>query len=161
LDSGIADGASFADASLVGAFFLNRFYDLVADMSDDKGRIDNAEFLARLRAILDPTAAAMHLSNHTVHLLHQGLFTLTKMRRPPERGRQVLRLARQDYFPVAWDLYGLSAAAGLAEREVYRVWARALDRVRRGKAVEEIVPGRPGAARRPRRRSSRGRRRRR
>jgi len=157
VDRGIADGASFADASLMGAFFLSRFNDLLTEMTGENDRINNAEFLVRLQALLDPTAAAMHLSNHTVHLLHQGLFTLTKMRRPPERGRQVLKLARQDYFPVAWDLFGLAATAGLADRESYRAWARALDRVQRGKAVEEIVPGRPSAPRRPRRRRPRGR----
>jgi poly(A) polymerase len=160
VDQGVTEGTSFADASLVGAFYLARFHDLVAELTGEKDRIDNAEVLIRLRALLDPTAAAMHLSNHTVHLLHQGLFTLTKMRRAPERGRQVLKLARQDYFPVAWDLFGLAATAGLADRESYRAWSRALERVRRGKAVEEIVPGRPGAATRPRRRRPRRRKRR-
>ena len=46
----------------------------------------------------------MHLSNHTVHLIHHSLFTLSKLRRPPERGRQVVKLSRQEFFPVAWEL---------------------------------------------------------
>ncbi len=160
VDEGVAQGASFADSSLIGAFYLARFYDLLDAMTAGNGKLDNAELLIELKAMLDPTAAAMHLSNHTVHLLHQGLFTLTKLRRPPDRGRQVLKLARQDYFQVAWDLFGLSAQVGMADRESYRSWSRALDRVRRGKAAEEIVPGGRGPApRKGRRRRSRSRRR--
>ncbi len=158
VDDGVANDASFADASLIGAFYLARFHNLLGEMTADGKKVDNAELLIELKAMLDPTAAAMHLSNHTVHLLHQGLFTLTKLRRPPDRGRQVLKLARQDYFNVAWDLFGLSAQVGLADRESYRAWSRALDRVRRGKAADEIVPGGRGPAPRKRRRRSRGRR---
>ena len=160
VDQGVAQGAVFADSSLIGAFFVARFHDLVGTMTAGDTKLDNAELLIELKAMIDPTAAAMHLSNHTAHLLHQGLFTLTKLRRPPDRGRQVLKLARQDYFHVAWDLFGLSAQVGLADRESYRSWSRALDRVRRGKAADEIVPGGRGPApRKRRRRRSRGRRR--
>lgn len=160
VDDGVANGASFADSSLIGAFYLARFHDLLDAMTADEKKLDNAELLIELKAMLDPTAAAMHLSNHTVHLLHQGLFTITKLRRSPDRGRQVLKLVRQDYFQVAWDLFGLSAQVELSDRESYRAWNRALDRVRRGKPAEEIVPGGRGPdPRKRRRRRSRGRRR--
>ena len=64
-------------------------------------------------AIIAPAAASMHLSNQALHLMHQGLFTLTKMVRPPDRGRQVVKISRQDYFPVAWELHGFAARLGL------------------------------------------------
>jgi hypothetical protein len=103
----------------------------------------------------------MHLTNQTVHLLHQGLFTLTKLRKPPERGRQVLKLARQDYFQVAWELFELAAAAGLADAGAHVGWKRALGRVRQGRPAEEIVgDSSPGGATRRRRRRPRRRRRR-
>ena len=159
IDRGITAGAQYADASLVGAFFLPRFYGLLDSMAGDGQRIDNVRFLDELRALLDPTAAAMHLTNHTVHLLHQGLFTLTKLRRSPDRGRQVLKLARQDYFRVAWDLFDFAADAGLADREAHKAWQKALGRVPDGAAAPEVA-GDPAPADRRRRRRRRPRRRR-
>jgi hypothetical protein len=129
-------------------------------MTSDGQRIDNVVLLDRLRGLLDPTAAEMHLTNHTIHLLHQGLFTLTKLARPPERGRQVLKLARQAYFPVALELYGFAAAAGLADPASHSAWQQAAERVRRGAAVEEIVDGSKPSGQ-PSRRRRRPRRRRR
>ena len=157
VDRGIERATAYPDASLIGALFLARYYDLLRSLSGDGQRLDNTELLGRLRLMVEPAAAAMHLSNHTVHLLHQGLFTLSKMRRPPERGRQVLKLARQDYFPVAWDLYSIAAAAELAPRDVFSSWQRAVIRVRRGQADDAVVddgrtPRRARRRRRPRRR---------
>jgi poly(A) polymerase len=148
----------YPDAGLIGSMFLVRCYDLQRAVMGDGEKLDNAEYLARQREILDPVAAAMHLSNLAVHLLHQGLFTLTKLRRPPERGRQVLKLVRQDYFPVAWNLYRLASAAGLVDSAAYRSWSRAVHRARRGRAEQDLVltpeatPRRSRRRRRPRRR---------
>ena len=161
VDQGIASRVPHADASLVGAFFLARFLQVVREMSSDGQRLDNVELLQRLRDLLEPTAAGLRLSNHTVHLLHHGLFTLTKMARAPERGRQVVKLSHQDYFPVAWQLHGLAASAGLVQPEVHDAWARALGRVRQGGSDDEIVAvGEAPPSPRRRRRSRRGRRRR-
>jgi hypothetical protein len=154
VDEQIAGGQSFSDASLVGAFFLPRFLALAEEETDGNGRVNNARLLARLREILDPAAASMRLSNLTIHQLHQGLFALTKMRRPPERGRQVLKLARQDYFQVAWDLHGFAEALGFIKPEAHRGWARALEKTR---TKEPVVAD---ERRKPRRRRSRPRRRR-
>ena len=162
IDRAIAARVPHADAALVGAFFLARFLDLVREMSADGQRLDNVELLQRLRDLLEPTAAGLHLSNHTVHLLHHGLFTLTKLSRAPDRGRQVVKLSRQDYFPVAWQLHGLAASAGLVPPEVHTAWARALERVGQGRPDEDVVAvgEEPPAGPRRRRRSRRGRRRR-
>lgn len=160
VDEGAPGGSRWADASLIGVFFLSPFLAIVRRMSADGQRLDNVELLEALRDLLAPTAAEMHLSNHALHLVHQGLFTLTKLARPPERGRQVVKLSRQDYFPVAWQLQGLTAAAGLSDPSVREAWARALDRVQKGAAEDEIVAGQPAAPPRRRRRSRRGRRRR-
>jgi poly(A) polymerase len=158
LDRSVASGARCHDAALIGALFLPRVFDLLRSMTADDGRLDNSEFLVRLHAMLDPAAAAMHLSNHTLHLMHHALFTLTKMRRPPERGRQVLKLCRQEYFPVVWDLQRFAAEAGLARRDVHAAWSRAVDRVRRGETAN-LVEERSAAGRRSRRRRPRRRRR--
>ncbi len=158
LDREIAGGARYPDATLVGALFLGPYLEMLESLARNGGRIDNVELLARLRELLEPAATAMHLSNHTVHLLHQGLFSLSKMRRPPERGRQVLKLVRQDYFPVAWDLYCLAAKAELAPGDVYRGWVRAVARVRKGQSEDRAERGE--GRRVPPRRRRRGRRRR-
>ena len=155
VDERTAAGREFSDASLIGAFFLPRFLGLAEEETDANGRVNNPQLLARLREILDPAAASMHLSNLTIHQLHQGLFTLTKMKRSPERARQVLKLARQDYFQVAWDLHGFAEALGFISPEAHRGWARALSRL---ESNEPVVPDR---GRKPRRRRSRPRRRRR
>jgi poly(A) polymerase len=158
LDGAGRDGLGRQDASLVGALFLPRFFELLRDMTDDGQRLDNAKLLHSLREMLEPAAASMRLSNHTIHLIHQGLFTITKMRSKPERGRQVLKLARQDYFPVAWDLYSLATAAGLSPREVHTDWASAVRRLEPGRGSGS---GASSSDDRPRRRPRRRRRRRR
>jgi poly(A) polymerase len=162
VDQGVAARTAYADASLVGAFFLPRFLQVVRELSGDGQRLDNVELLQRLHDLLEPTAAGLRLSNHTSHLLNHGLFTLTKMARAPERGRQVVKLSRQDYFPVAWQLQGLAASAGLVPPEVHTAWGRALDRLRQGSADDEVVVAgeAPPPSTRRRRRSRRGRRRR-
>jgi poly(A) polymerase len=151
VDATISNGVALTDASVLGAFFLPRFFTIVAEETDTGGRLDNAEVLSRTRSILAPAGTSMHLSNQTLHLMHQGLFTLTKMRQPPERGRQVVKLSRQDYFQVAWELHGLAADLGLLTAEAHRGWDRAVRRLERGQQPVDEQPVR----RRPRRRRRR------
>ncbi len=101
VDREIHSGRELSDPGLIGSYFLGRFLAIAEEETSDTGRVDNPQVLGRLRESLEPSTRSMHLSNQTLHLLHQGLFALTKMRRPPERGRQVLKLARQEYFKVA------------------------------------------------------------
>jgi hypothetical protein len=155
VDAGIAEGRQFSDPSLLGGFFLPRFLGLAAEETNGDGRINNARLLDRLRDVLEPAAASMHLSNQTIHLIHQGLFTLTKMRRSPERGRQVLKLVRQDYFPVAWDLFRFAAALGSISPEAHQGWSRALRKVGTKKTPDrpqDVDRDRPPPRRRRRRR---------
>jgi poly(A) polymerase len=155
VDREIESGREFSDPSLIGCYFLGRFLAIAEEETSDTGRIDNPQLLDRLRASLEPASTSMHLSNQTLHLMHQGLFALTKMRRAPERGRQVLKMARQDYFQVAWDLYSFAVALGYISPETYQGWKRALRKVgardrrdERGNRRAE----RPRPRRRPRRR---------
>jgi poly(A) polymerase len=156
IDVQISVSKLFPDPSLFGAFFLPRFFTVLDEAIGDKGRVDNVMLLDRMRECLEPAAASMHLSNQTLHLMHQGLFTLTKMRRPPSRGRQVLKLARQGYFPVAWDLHGLAATLGYLPREVHRSWASAVSKVQT--KDRDARSDDSGKRRRPRRRRARRRR---
>jgi poly(A) polymerase len=158
VDTEVVAGRRFCDASLIGALLLPGFFRLAGELTGDNGRIDNSALLAQLRDLIGPTGASLHLSNQTLHLIHQGLFTLTKMGRAPDRGRQVLKLARQDYFPVAWDLHGIAALRGFISRDAHSGWARGLARVGKegrppqSKDKAEERP-RPRRRLRPRRRS--------
>jgi poly(A) polymerase len=157
VDAGVAAGRQFSDASLIGGFFLPRFLVLAEEETDEKGRVDNVRLLDRLREALEPAAASMHLSNQTVHLIHQGLFAVTKMRQPPERGRQVLKLARQGYFPVAWEFFVFAAALGYITPEAHQGWKRALRKVGKQEHIDQPKDPaqerpRPRTRRRPRRR---------
>jgi len=129
VDRAIARGDRPADSTLIGAFFLHPFYREFADLTRDGRRIDNVEMLRRVTTMLEPAATTLRLSNHTLHLLLQGLFTLTKLQHAPERGRQVLKLARQEYFRVAWGLFGLAGAVGLVPVEASRGWSTAVARM--------------------------------
>jgi poly(A) polymerase len=155
VDKEIDAGRDFSDPSLIGSYFLGRFLAIAEEETSDTGRVDNPQLLGRLRESLEPASTSMHLSNQTLHLLHQGLFALTKMRRPPERGRQILKLARQEYFQVAWDLYGFAVTLGYISPEAYQGWTRALRKVgakdRRDESRKN-VSDRPRPRRRPRRR---------
>jgi len=146
---------------LVGAFFLPRFLEVVRELSGDGQRLDNVELLQRLHELLEPTVAGLRLSNHTVHLLSHGLFTLTKMARRARAGPAGRQAEPAGLLP------GRVAAAGPggvgrpgAARGARRV-GRALDRLRQGSADDEVVvAGEAPPATRRRRRSRRGRRRR-
>jgi poly(A) polymerase len=155
VDKEIDAGRDFSDPSLIGSYFLGRFLAIAEEETSDTGRVDNPQLLGRLRESLELASTSMHLSNQTLHLLHQGLFALTKMRRPPERGRQILKLARQEYFQVAWDLYGFAVTLGYISPEAYQGWTRALRKVgakdRRDESRKN-VSDRPRPRRRPRRR---------
>ena len=152
VDRGLSAGREFSDSTLLGGFFLPRFLGLAEDAKDGNGRIDNASLLARLREVLEPAAASMHLSNQTMHLMHQGLFALTKMQRPPDRGRQVIKLSRQDYFRVAWDLHEIATRLGFISEAAHQGWANGLARLKTSRANEDPATDRPGPRKRPRRR---------
>lgn len=157
VDAGVVAGRKFSDSSLIGGFFLPRFLVLAEEETDEKGRVNNVRLLDRLREMLEPAAASMHLSNQTVHLIHQGLFAVTKMQCQPERGRQVLKLARQGYFPVAWEFFVFAAAIGYITPEVHQSWKRALRKVGKQELTDQQRDSaqerpRPRSRRRPRRR---------
>jgi len=157
VDAGVVAGRQFSDPSLIGGFFLPRFLVLAEEETDEKGRVNNVRLLDRLQEMLEPAAASMHLSNQTVHLIHQGLFAVTKMRCPPERGRQVLKLARQGYFPVAWEFFVFAAAIGYITPDVHQSWKRALRKVGKQELTDQQRDSaqerpRPRPRRRPRRR---------
>lgn len=157
VDTRVRGGARVADATTIAALFLPGFSQLLAEMTPDGQRLANADFLDRLRAMLEPTTTHMMVSHQVFHQMYHGLFALTKMRRPPERGRQVLKLTRHESFPVAWDLFEIGTEVGLLSGESRVAWSRAVDQVRKAAAgeVPEIVVDPVTRTRRRRRRRPR------
>jgi len=129
LDQQHRQGRRFHESSLLGMLFLPQYSELLDKLLREP-RLDNSRLLAQQRALLQPACARMHVSNHTQHLIHHGLFATTKLRRGPERGRQVLKLARQECFNVMWDLYSIGAAAGLLPNGCYDAWSNAFAKMR-------------------------------
>lgn len=156
VDRKLGAGGTVDDPVLLGMSFLPEFVGLLDRAVGDGGRVDNPQLLAGLSGLIDPAELRLHLSNRNVHQIRQGLFTISKMRRPPERARQVMRLARQDYFPTAWGLYTLAVEAGLLPAEAHRAWAKALDRLAQNGTLAD-----PEGSDRPHRRKRRRPRRRR
>ncbi len=156
LDRWVVSGRRASDPLVLAPFFLPEAVARLLELAADGARFDNPAYLEFLTDLLDPSGAQMHLSNHTAHLLHHALFTLSKLRRAPDRGRQVAKLARQDYFPVAWDVYDMAVEADLLPDGPRRAWAHAIDRLQRGDADDDPPGG--GARRRRRRRRPRRRR---
>jgi poly(A) polymerase len=159
VDRAISRGDALPDAALIGSFYLYPTFRELDDLTRGGRKLDNVEMLRRLAQMLEPASTNLRLANHTLHLLMQGLFTLTKMQRAPERGRQVLKLARQEYFGVAWGLYGIAAALGLVPAEAHQGWQRSVGRLKTAddRGSENGRPPRSRRRRRPRRGSRRRR----
>ena len=157
VDRAIVRGDRLADSTLIGAFYLHPFYRVFAELTVDGRKLDNVEMLRRIAVMLEPAATNLRLSNHTLHLLMQGLFTLTKMHRAPERGRQVLKLARQEYFGVALGLFKLAGAVGLVPAAASQGWSDAVARLGEGSEAKngDKSPQKAKRRRRPRRRRRR------
>jgi len=151
LDARIAQGSLPDDATLLGVSFLPTFVGILGSVRSDAGKIDNPALLRALDDLLVAPALRLHISNRNHHLLKQGLFTISKMLRGPDRGRQVTRLVRQEYFPVAWQLYTLAVESELLPREPYAAWRKAVRRLESGETSPEPEKRRP-RRRRPRRR---------
>ncbi len=161
VDARVSGGARVADATTIAVLFLPEFSRLLAEMTSDGQRLANAEFLDRPRAMLELATAHMMVTNQSFHQMYHGLFALTKMRRPPERGRQVLKLTRHESFPVAWSLFEIGTEAGLLSGEARAAWSRAVDQVRKGSqgeapeiVVDPVKRTRRRWRRRPRRREA-------
>jgi poly(A) polymerase len=126
-----AEGQQLSEASLFGAIFLPSLAALLRDQAPPEGRVDNSRLLRSQRELLGPACAEMHVANRKLHLIHGGIYGVSKLRRPPERGRQVVKLVRQESFPVTWDLFTIGIGTGLLPWDTLEPWSRAVEQVRR------------------------------
>ncbi|NOZ79066.1 MAG: polynucleotide adenylyltransferase PcnB [Acidobacteria bacterium] len=142
---------------LLGTAFLPAYAHILGQAVAAGGKINNPALLDAIAELVNPSVLRLHISHHDLFLIRQGLFTLSKLRKAPERGRQVQRLVRQEYFPVAWAFDCLAVEAGLLPAAPHAAWRRALERFEEGATDQD--GGRPHTPR-PSRRRRPGRRRR-
>ncbi len=150
-------GRTVPSAVLLGVPFLPAYASILLQASSGHRKIDNPKLLDAIAGLVDPSVLRLHISHHDLFLIRQGLFTLSKLRKAPERARQVQRLVRQDYFPVAWAFDCLSVEAGLLSPQPHAAWRLAIERFEKQGELDEKSPHRP--AHRPSRRHPRRRRR--
>jgi len=143
------------ESTLLASLLLPQYAQIERAAAGANGRIDNPALLEGLRDLLAPIGNRMHLANHTLHQMAQGLFTLSKLRRPPERGRQVLKLTRQSYFGVAWAIAEIGVESGLLPREGFAGWQRAVQQIERAGGTDEPTVEAEAPRRRRRRRRRR------
>lgn len=136
LDRRIAAGERLPDPTVLGAIYLPAAVQLLQRFGGDGRRFNRPALLDALRELLAP-GAEMHIPKGSLHLIHQGMFTLAKLQVPPERGRQVLKLSRQEYFSTAWALLSIAVETGLMPPEPHAAWSSALGRVQHGQTLEE------------------------
>ena len=148
-----------SDAAIIAVLFLPGFERLHTEMTGEGRRLANGVFLERLRDVLRPATTHLMVSKGAFHQMYHGLYSLTKMVRPPGRGRQVLRMIRHESFPVARELLEIAVEAGIVPREGGDAWRRAIDRARQGLDIEETGSRTDPAVRSGRRRRRRPRRR--
>jgi len=157
IDRRVAQRRRIDEAILLGSLLLPQYAAIERTAAGPNDRIDNPALINGLRDLLTPIGTRMHLANHTLHQMAQGLFTLSKLRRAPERGRQVLKLSRQSYFPVGWAIAEVGVETGVLPRDGFAGWRRAVVQIERSGSdqeptVETEAPRRR-RRRRPRRRS--------
>lgn len=157
IDRAIARGWHVSDSTILATLFLPGFLRMLEEMAPNGTRLDNAEFLRRLKGRLQPNFDRMMVSNHNAHLVFQGLFALTKMRRAPTSGRQILKLIRQDSFGTTWDLFRIATVEKLMDDSARAVWERAIKRAKEGSdpLPEKKAPSGSRRRRRSRRRPQR------
>jgi len=126
-----AAGQQLSEASLFGAIFLPRLAAVLREQAPAEARVDNSKLLRSQRELLGPACAEMHVANRKQHLINGGIFAVSKLRRPPERGRQVVKLVRQESFPVTWDLFTIGVGTGLLPWDTLAPWSQAVEQVHR------------------------------
>ncbi len=152
IDRRAVDRRRADEATLLGSLLLPQYAGIERAAAGANGRIDNPALLEGLRDLLAPIGTRMHLSNHTLHQMAQGLFTLSKLQRSPERGRQVLKLTRQSYFPVAWAIAQIGVESGVLPRDGFAGWQRAVRQIEKAGTADEPTPKTEAPRRRRRRR---------
>ena len=159
LDAERRRGRAYEDAVLLALFVLPIVRDRVRRMAPDADP-DPGQLAVLLEEIVNPIALRMALPHAATHRVKQALVNVGKLSHRPDNRAVSRRLASQDAFPAAWELFQLRAMATGRGEELVREWASLRARVQRAREAYERETGAPPAAATPPRRRRRGRRRR-
>ncbi len=152
LDAERRRGRSYDDALLFGLLFVPIVRARVREVSPgtepDPGRLS-----VIIEDVVSPLALRMSLPRASTDRIKQALSIVGKLSHRPDSKVATRRVAFRDAFPLALDLFELTAMATGRGQELVRDWRSLQARIERGRASGEI-PAPPAPA--PRRRRRRG-----
>jgi len=155
LDAERRRGRAYEDALLFALLFVpivrSRVREAVPGGDPDPGRLSTI-----IEDVVSPLAFRMSLPRASTERIKQALSIVGKLSHRPDSKLATRRIAFRDAFPMALDLFELTAMATGLGQELVREWRALQSRVERGRASGEIPPP-PAPPRRRRRRGGRRR----
>jgi poly(A) polymerase len=121
------------------------------------GEPDPGRLAVIIEDVVSPLAFRMSLPRATTDRIKQALAIVGKLSHRPDGKVATRRIAFREAFPMALDLFELTAMATGIGKELVRDWRSLQDRIERGRASGEIPSPPPPPPRRRRRRAGRGR----
>lgn len=137
-------GESLSDAALLGIIFIPLVLSAIRVRAGDGKPIDPARILLVLDEVVNPIAARLSLSNLSVHLVKQALYTLGRLVESRPGDAAARRLVVKAYFPPAVSLLSLYSEATGRYTEAAAAWqavvARAGHRMKAGEDLSHAAP---------------------
>jgi poly(A) polymerase len=154
LDAERRRGRSYGDALLFALLFVPIVRARVREASPgaepDPGRLS-----VIIEDVVSPLALRMSLPRAATDRLKQALSIVGKLSHRPDSKVATRRVAFREAFPMALDLFELTAMATGLGQEIVRDWRHLQARIERGRASGEIPTPPPPPPRRRRRRGPR------
>ncbi len=120
------------------------------------GEPDPGRLAVIIEDVVSPLAFRMSLPRATTDRIKQALAIVGKLSHRPDGKVATRRIAFREAFPMALDLFELTAMATGIGKELVRDWRSLQERIERGRASGEIPSPPPPPPRRRRRRGGRG-----
>ncbi len=155
LDAERRRGRNYDDALLFGLLFVPIVRARVREVSPgaepDPGRLS-----VIIEEVVSPLALRMSLPRAATDRIKQALSIVGKLSHRPDSKVATRRVAFREAFPMALDLFELTAMATGRGQEIVRDWRALQARIQRGRETGEIPTPPPPPPRRRRRRGPRG-----
>ena len=132
-------GEFLSDATLLGMVFIPLVLAAIRLRAGDGKPIDPSRILLVLEDVVNPIAARLALSNLTVHLVKQALYTLGRLVETRPGDAMARKLVTKAYFPPAVSLLSLYADATGRYQDASAAWQDVMARAgHRAKAGEDL-----------------------
>jgi poly(A) polymerase len=132
-------GEFLSDATLLGMVFIPLVLAAIRLRAGDGKPIDPSRILLVLEEVVNPVAARLALSNLTVHLVKQALYTLGRLVETRPGDAMSRKLVTKAYFPPAVSILSLYADATGRYQDASAAWQDVMARAgHRAKADEDL-----------------------